>query len=43
VTIRPAVMNGGNREQRKEMNSSVIDKRTEEVRRNTTISICRVS
>ena len=23
------------------MNSSVIDKRTEEVRRNTTISICR--
>jgi len=24
------------------MNSSVIDKRTEEVRRNTTISICRV-
>jgi len=25
------------------MNSSVIDKRTEEVRRNTTISICRVS
>ena len=43
MTIRPAVMNGGNREQRKEMNCSVIDKRTEEIRRNTTISICRVS
>jgi len=25
------------------MNPSVIDKRTEEVRRNTTISICRAS
>jgi hypothetical protein len=42
VTIRPAVMNGGDREERQEMNSSVIDKRTEEVRRNTIISICRV-
>ena len=42
MTIRPAVMNGGDHEERQEMNSSVIDKRTEEVRRNTTISICRV-
>jgi hypothetical protein len=35
-------MNGGDREERQEMNSSVIDKRTEEVPRNTIISICRV-
>jgi hypothetical protein len=35
-------MNAGDREERQEMNSSVIDKRTEEVRRNTPISICRV-
>ena len=42
MTIRPAVMNGGDHEEWPEVNSSVIDKRTEEVRRNTTISICRV-
>ena len=42
MTIRPTVMNCGHREELQEMNSSVIDKRTEEVRRNTTISICRV-
>ena len=43
MTIRPTVMNCGHREELQEMNSSVIDKRTEQIRRNTIISICRVS
>jgi hypothetical protein len=38
VTIRPEVMSGGDREVTVEMNSSVIDKRTEEVYRNTIVS-----
>jgi hypothetical protein len=36
-------MSSGDREELQEMNSCVIDKRTEEVRRNTIISICRAS
>ena len=35
-------MNGGRREEREAMNSSVIDKQTK-VHRNTVISICRVN
>jgi hypothetical protein len=36
-------MSSGDGEVTEEMNYSVIDKRTEEVRRNTIISSCRVS
>ena len=42
MTIRPAVMTGGDREERLETNASVIDKRTQEVRHNTVPSIRRV-
>ena len=36
-------MNSGDREERQEMNSSVIDKRTKEVRRYKHHQLCRVS